>query len=335
MIPRQSPAPVTSQVVEEHPAKAFLGVDIGGTKVEAVVADDRGRSLAQVVAPTQVGLPDQFVRGLIAAMNEVLELAQVPPGTLGGVGIGIPGQVDVATGEVRLAVNLRLAAFPLRAALQPHFGAPILLENDVRLAALGAYEYVNRQTAVRYLACISVGTGIAAGLVLDGRLYRGSSGMAGEIGHAVVDPFGERCHCGLRGCLETVAAGPAIVRQAQAAGLGTPEQPPSVAAVYQAAQEGDPVAQALVEKVSRHLALAVHWLVMAYNVETVLFAGGVSRAGAAFLEPIDRELDRMRGCSELLRALIPPGAVGSVPTDFNAGVWGAVALARRGRTGYS
>jgi glucokinase len=307
----------------------FLGVDIGGTKVEAMVAEGRDRPLGRTVHATNVSTPEQMVAGVVAAMQEALIQAQVAPVALAAIGIGIPGQVDPETGEVRLAVNLNLTAFPLRAALQSHFRAPIFLENDVRLAALGAYHYVNRQVAVRYLACISVGTGIAAGLILDGRLYRGSSGMAGEIGHTIVDPQGVACHCGLRGCLETVAAGPAIVRQAEAAGLGRPDEPPTVAEVYRAAQQGNPVAVALAGQVGRHLARAVQWLVMASNVEKVVFAGGVSRAGDAFLLPIEQELDRMRRDSSLIRAMIPASAVAIVPADFSAGVWGGIALARQ------
>lgn len=311
------------------PSDLFLGVDIGGTKVEVLVVDGDERPLGQVVTATDTTTPEQLVAGVVAAMQEALSRAQVAPAALAGIGLGIPGQVNPETGEVRLAVNLNLSAFPLRAALQPHFDAPIFLDNDVRLAALGAYDYLNRQAPVRYLACLSIGTGIAAGLILDGRLYRGSSGMAGEIGHAIVDPGGEACHCGLRGCLETVAAGPAIVRRAQAAGLGRPGEPPTVAGVYRAAQAQDPVALALVQQVGRHLARAVQWLAVAYNIEKIVFAGGVSRAGAAFLQPIDQELEQMRHCSSLIRTLIPAGAVVALPPDFHAGVWGAVAFSRR------
>src|SRR5205823_13868902 len=129
-------------------------------------------------------------------------------------GLGIPGRVQPATGLVESAVNLRWRQLPAGPLLAERLGVPCHLENDARAAALGAYQTGDERRFQNW-AYISVGTGIAAGLILRGQLYRGPNGMAGEIGHTVVLPGGPRCACGLSGCLEAIAAGPAILREAR------------------------------------------------------------------------------------------------------------------------
>jgi glucokinase len=189
---------------------------------------------------------------------------------------------------------------------------------------------------VQDLAYLSIGTGIAAGIILSGRLHRGAHGMAGEVGHMIMDPSGPRCGCGSRGCLEALTAGPAIARlgaQAVAAGADTvlrDAQPLTAAAVYQAAAGGDAVALGITRQVGRRLAQALQQLVMAYDVERVVLGGGVARAGAAFLQPILEELARMRADSALAAEMLPAQMFHLLPPDYDAGTWGAVSLASVG-----
>ncbi len=175
------------------------------------------------------------------------------------------------------------------------------------------------------MAYLSIGTGIAAGVILNGQLYRGANGMAGEIGHITIDPAGERCACGQIGCLETIAAGPAIVRQAERAGWVVTH----AGEVYAAAQNGHPLAQAIINRVSESLSRALQWLVMTYDVEKLVLGGGVTSAGTAFLEPIFQALARLRADSPLAQALLPDTKLSLLPTGFNAGAWGAIALAQQ------
>jgi glucokinase len=220
---------------------------------------------------------------------------------------------------VTLAVNLGWQDFPLRAALEARLGRPVIVENDARAAAIGLYQ---RRVLgdLDDLAYLAVGTGIAAGVVLDGSLHRGARGLAGEIGHAIADRDGPICTCGQRGCLEAFASGPAIARRAGA---------PSSEAVYAAAAAGDIEARDLVDDVGRRLAWAVHLLVMTYDIERVVIGGGVSHAGPAFAEPIHRELARLRAASITAGELLPADIVEILPSEAEAGAWGAVAIARQ------
>jgi glucokinase len=161
--------------------------------------------------------------------------------------------------------------------------------------------------------------------------------MAGEIGHAVLDPHGPDCVCGLRGCLEAMAAGPAIARLANdaiadgadtllrhykhATGVITAED------VYRAASEGDPTALGIAETVGGYLAQAIQQLVMAYDIELVVLGGGVSKAGGVFLDPVLNALQDMRSQSDLAREMIRPGMITLLEPGYDAGAWGAVALA--------
>ena len=161
--------------------------------------------------------------------------------------------------------------------------------------------------------------------------------MAGEIGHVIVQPGGPRCACGLSGCLEALAAGPAILREARARrGTAPTDRGPSLldapgplttVRVYQAAGAGDALARVVTQQAGEYLVQAVLSLVMTCDVERVVFGGGVARAGAAFLDPISADLDELRQASPVAAEVLPPGLIGRVPEGYEAGLWGALALA--------
>ena len=198
---------------DKEQACLLAGLDIGGTKTAVLLVNQSRRVLARETLPTYVSEgPAVLVRGIAAAVRAALGSAKVSDAGLLAVGAGVPGMVETETGVVRLAVNLGLESFPLAEALAAELAVPVVLENDVRAAALGAYAWLGRSQNVQSVAYLSLGTGVSAGLVLDGRLYRGERGMAGEIGHVIMEPAGMPCKCGLRGCLETVASGSAIGR---------------------------------------------------------------------------------------------------------------------------
>lgn len=307
----------------------LVGLDIGGTKTEAMVVDRRLQVQGRIVLPTDATHPDALVASTSQAIYRALALAQANPQQLSGIGVGVPGQVDRETGEVSMAVNLNLERYPLGAALTTEFQVPSYLENDVRVAALGAYRWLRQQQPVQNMAYLSIGTGISAGLILNGRLYRGSNGMAGEIGHIVVDPQGETCRCGLRGCLETVASGPAIAHRAAPLMSLPGAAPLTTATVYQAAATGDAGARQAVAQASTYLSRAIQWLIMAYDVEKVVLGGGVARAGDAFMEPILSAMSQMRAQSGLAAAMLTSAKIMGLPPDYSAGAWGAILLAQK------
>jgi glucokinase len=313
-----------------------VGVDIGGTKTAILVIGSDGSVLARTVAPTAVGSPDRAADAIASLVASALDQAGLPAREVAALGIGVPGRVDRERGHVTLAVNLDWHDLPLGPRLEQRLGVPTIIDNDVRAAALGLHRR-RLFGPVESLAFLAVGTGIAAGVVLDGRVHRGTNGLAGEIGHAIIDPEGPRCACGNTGCFEAVAAGPAIVARTRAGWKARRNgQPPSerettlagAEAVYAAAGAGDEVAAEVVESTGRAIAWGIHLLALAYDVDQIVIGGGVSHAGAAFMAPIRRELDRYREASPLAAEILLPDLVQLLPADADAGAWGAVTLAR-------
>jgi glucokinase len=312
----------------------LAGMDVGGTKIEAILVDQTGRLLAQVYLPMDAQSEQRAVVSIVGALRQLLSEAGKPADRLRGGGVAIPGKIHA--GVVELAVNLKLRNYPLARALTDIFHVPFFLENDVRTAALGAYRYFRDQRLIDSLVYLSIGTGIAAGLVLDGRLYRGANGMAGEVGHIIVEPDGPLCACGLRGCLEAVAAGPAIasyaekiVSMGQSTSLADME-PLDSRAVYQAYAAGDLAAGRIVHRVSSYLARAIHGMLMAYDVNLLVLGGGVTGENNLFLEPILEELHRMCLQSELADLLLTEEKITLLPKGMNPGAWGAIDLAEKG-----
>jgi glucokinase len=334
--PRTASEP-TAAPRPQRPGRAhrplLVGVDVGGSKIAVVVADRQETVHAREVATTAAGEPASAALHIATVVRDALVTAGATTDDVAAIGVGVPGRVDPANGHVTLAVNLGWSDLPLGPQLEDRLGRPTVVENDVRAAALGLHR---RRVVgpIEDLAYLAIGTGVSAGVVLDGRLHRGAHGLAGEIGHVIVDPAGARCACGQRGCLETLVSGSAIARQARDAIAADPAtilkdnpEAPTAISVYHAAAGGDEVAGAIVEAVGRRLAWAVHLLVMAYDVERVILGGGVSHAGEAFAQPIQRELDRMRAASALAREQLRPDIVELLPPGADAGAWGAVVIA--------
>ena len=302
-----------------------MGIDVGGTKTSVLVADRTDTILGRRVVDTRPGSLNAQLAGLA---RDVLDTVSGSRPGIAAVGVAAPGLVDAATGRVRLAVNLDTDDTPLGAMLSDAVGVPTFVEHDTRAAA--AWLHASGTSGSSNFAFLSVGTGISAGVVLDGRLHRGATNLAGEIGHVEAERDGAVCACGLRGCLETVASGPAIAAHAAAAGRSW-----TTAEVYRAASAGDPLARSIADTVGGHLGRALRALVLAYGVDRVVIGGGVSRAGAPFLEPILAHLERERAASRLVREAVPAGAAQLLPAHVDAGGWGAITVARMGlaRTG--
>lgn len=314
----------TPRSVEATRPGPVAGIDIGGTKIAVLIVAPDGAVLGRATHASSVADQGGAAAAIVACLDEALVTAGLVRDDLDAIGVGVPGRVDPRDGRVTMAVNLGWTDYALRDALEALVGRPVVIENDARAAAIGLHE---RHVAgpLRHLAYLAVGTGIAAGVVLDGELHRGARGLAGEVGHAIADPDGPTCGCGQQGCLEAFASGPSIARRAIEAGLDARTS----VEVYEAATAGDATAGALVEDVGRRLAWAVHLLVMAYDVERVVIGGGVSHAGPAFAEPIRRELARLRAASTLAGELLPADIVEILPPGSEAGAWGAVTVARQ------
>lgn len=301
----------------------LIGIDVGGTKLAGVALNGTA-----VVAELRVELGDgPLVDQVVTLARDLLRGDHGAP--LGAIGIAVPGQVDTRTGVIEMAVNLDARDLPIGPMVSQALGAPCFLEHDARAVAAWLANDAGTGSSLAYL---SVGTGVSAGVVLDGRLLRGSDGLAGEIGHLLADPAGPECGCGLAGCLEAIASGPSIVRaatEAIAAGA-TSSMPdsPTTADVYRASADGDPVARRIVERAARHLAAAIRGLVLSFGVARVVVGGGVTHAGDAFVRPLRAALDAERRDSPLAARALRGDPMELLDVDRPVGALGAAAVAR-------
>ena len=312
-----------------------VGLDVGGTKTACVVTDAADKVLLHEVVPTDS-------TRLAMQLSEIIQravdhFATDGDATVGAIGVAVPGHVEPETGTIRLAVNLggsrdggELALGPM---LAKSVGLPCYLEHDARAAASWIESSAAGSNAPIDLAYLSVGTGISAGIVLDGRVLRGANGFAGEVGHVSADPADGRCACGLIGCLEHVTAGPAIARAARdamASGrestLGPDATPTDV---FRAAQAGDALACELATVFAERLARAIRGLVLTLGVSYVVIGGGVAGAGEALLRPVLEAIGRERAASPLVEAAFADARVELLSPQIEAGARGAAAIARR------
>ncbi|MFD3446967.1 ROK family protein [Microbacteriaceae bacterium 4G12] len=291
------------------------GLDIGGTKTHAVAVDDSGSPVHSLRMSTGFGA-DAVIGTAVAAVRGLADLAGIEPAHFASIGVGIPGTVEPSTGTVSHAVNLGVDRLPLGAALADRFAAPVRVENDVNAAALGAYALLGAEAGAS-MAYLNLGTGLAAGLVLDGRLWRGAGGSAGEIGHIPVDPHGEVCPCGQRGCLETVASGSTIARQ------WPTTDPQPARALFAAAAAGNPVAVGVRIRLLENIAAAVRILVLTVDPETVVIGGGLSSLGDDLLRDLRAVLTRWEEGSPFLASTELPARVRVLPPGFPAAAVGA------------
>jgi glucokinase len=305
-----------------------VGIDIGGTKAATVVTDGDDCLLLHEIVPTE---PGRLVEQVVALARRAQQRFEAEGRSVVAVGVAVPGHVDAQNGTLRMAVNLGLPDVSLGSLVAQALDLPCAVEHDARAAA--RWLHARAGNGRSHLAYLSIGTGISAGVVTDGRPLHGATGLAGEVGHVVAQPDGLRCACGLAGCLETVAAGPAIARLAREAvdaGRETvlPRQS-SPAAVFIAAASGDAVACEIAQAVATHLARAVRALVLAFGVERVVIGGGVAAAGDALLAPLLAALERERLASPLIESAFAKVRIELLSPQVEAGARGAAAIARQ------
>lgn len=274
-----------------------VGLDIGGTKTLGVLLGPDDTVLGSVRLPTTRGV-DGVVTTAAKAVRALMDDAAIGPSALVGVGIGIPGVVDPETGTVTHPVNLGFpqGLTPLARLLSDALdGIRVQVENDLNVAALGAARALGDPADLAFLA---LGTGLAAGFLLDGRLRRGAFGAAGEIGHIPFVADGPLCACGQHGCLELYASGASL----DARWPGTGDVPPPVA-LFAAAVAGDPAAIALRDEFARAVAAAIRILVLTTDVAYVVLGGGVSQLGAPLRDAVVAALDAQASGSAFLSSM--------------------------------
>jgi predicted NBD/HSP70 family sugar kinase len=277
------------RLILQEPSRAVVGVDFGHSHVRVAVADLAHRVLAE--RTREFAVDHQAAAALDAAaemVEEVLAEAEVPRATVIGAGIGIPGPVDRARGTVGSATILP-GWLGLRIAneMERRLGLPVEIENDANCGALAELTWGAGRDCQNF-AYIKAATGIGAGIVVDGRVLRGASGTAGEIGHTTLDESGALCYCGNRGCLETVASGPAIL---QLVGQGHAETL-TLGRVIALAEQGDVRCRRAISDAGREIGVAVAGLCNLINPERVIVGGLLSRAGDVLLQPLRESIRR-------------------------------------------
>ncbi len=316
--------------------KKFIGVDLGGTNLRAAMVDtDTGAVSGLASVPTLARVGHDAVMARIARLIEsVIAANGCSKSDVGGVGIGVPGVLDLDRGLVLFLPNLpgTWPNVPLRDTIAHDVGLPVQLLNDVRSITFGEWMF-GAGRGVEAMACFAIGTGIGGELVINGRLHLGIGGTGGELGHQTIDLNGPVCGCGNRGCVEAYASGPAItamglkaITQGLTTRLGelvdydlnriTPE------VIAQAAQAGDAIAKDIYERAGMYIGIGVANVLVSVGPRKVVIGGGVAQAGDLLLDPIRRTVkDRVR--------VMPVEQVQIVPAELgtNAGIIGAAVWA--------
>ena len=264
--------------------------DLGGTHLRVATVDRDGKVYHRHMQPTpKAEKPNEIVRALMDAVHEAEIKTAEEGGVISAVSLAVPGTVNVAEGVVVKAPNVPcLDGFRLAAALESELDWPVILENDANAAAIGEM-WRGAGRGHRTLICVTLGTGVGGGIILDGKLWRGADGSAAEIGHIGVDPFaGVACMCGSRGCLEVYASATAIVRMTREA---RPRYPNSILhntedltsqKIYQAGREGDELAIEVFRRMGVYLGIGLASLINVLNPEIVVIGGGLSNGWDLF-----------------------------------------------------
>lgn len=278
-----------------------IGVDLGGTNLRIAAVNENGTLLEKTTLGTEVARGRDVVLDSMTAAIQALAAKHSRDGKLLGIGIGIPGIIDMATGLLRESPNLPgWSDYPVGSEIERRLGMPVVLENDANVAALGekwqggAREYDD-------MCMLTLGTGVGGGLVLNGKVWHGMNGMAGEVGHITVEPDGFLCGCGNRGCIECYASATAVVRMAREM-IASGEAPELARAaeghdaefsskfVFNLAMQGDRAAQKIFERVGRTLGVCIADIINMLNLPIVLLGGGVSHGWEAFAPAMFAEL---------------------------------------------
>jgi glucokinase len=317
-----------------------IGIDIGGTKIATGLLDRQGNILARGISRSHAGCPpDQVIEAVVQTTGAMLASASIRRDQVAGAGVGCAGHVNCESGVVLTNSNLPNWDFnPLCETLEARLEMPVLLDNDANCAAWGEYRF-GAGRGSRHMCYLTFSTGCGMGIIIDGKLYRGATGTAGEIGHVVVNPDGPVCSCGKRGCLMSFACGIALDRMARErleSGEDTllrelcGDCPDRVQAesVAEAALQGDAVALHLIETAGRYFGIGLSTIVQVLNPDTIVIGGGLVHIGPLIMDP----------CLKALRENVHPVLADSARIVLSelwndAGVVGAGALFTEERGG--
>jgi glucokinase len=295
-----------------------IGVELCAGSVRAVLVSASGGVVERREGATTAEDAAAVIARLVAELRD-----SSPAVSIAALGVGLPGLVSPETGRVIISSDFSSAVRgDLRADLQKATGLPVTLDNDANAGAVGEYT-AGAGRGSRNMFYVTIGTGIGGALIIDGRLWRGASGFAGEFGHITIDPEGIVCTCGNIGCLETVASAPNIVRRTRERLMRDSTSSLSrlglnknftAADIAHEAKNGDDFAALMIERTGRYIGTAIATVINLLNTERVVLGGGVMEAGQLILEPIIREARRRSfqpnfESTQIVAATLGPDAV--------------------------
>jgi glucokinase len=295
----------------------IIGVDLGGTKILTSLADSEGRIISTVRVDTQAKLgPDKVIANIIKSISLAAKQARIPLSRISKIGIGAPGPI---LGQAIVVSPPNLPGWRnvnIKSILQKELKKKIYVENDANAAAFGEFRF-GAGKGFKNLIYITLSTGIGGGIIIDGKAYTGSIGTAGEIGHMVIDPDGPKCGCGNHGCLEALAAGPAIARMAGQKNALEAEL---------AARRGNKKAKNAIEKAAKYIGIGIANLNNILNPDIFVIGGGVSNMGRLLLDPVKSWAKKYSMEASRKSLIIVPAKLKN-----NAGVMGAIAICMKAR----
>jgi glucokinase len=319
-----------------------VGVDLGGTNLRVAVVDEHGRMLEKLITPTvELRTSERVIDRMCEHIQHLIQKHR-GTGTLHGIGIAIPGIIDLDTGVLRECPNLPgWYDYPARDEIERRLGTKVILENDANAAAMGEF-WLGAAREYDSTCMLTLGTGVGGGIIIKGALWHGMTGMAGEPGHTTVDPNGPKCGCGNRGCLEQFAGATAIVRMAKelAAAGEAPEIEKAMLretqfssrSIYELAMKGDGPSQKIFERSGRGLGIALASMINMLNLPIYIIGGGGAAGWDAFSPYIFEEVEQR---SFIYRATVKPVAgstmrpktrITRAMLGSDAGIFGAARL---------
>jgi len=274
----------------------IIGIDIGGTTVKFGLVSNDGELFKKWSIPTKTeNNGAMIVNDIWNSLAQTLESFNINKDTIIGIGVGIPGYVDSGSGLVYEAINIGWKNINIKKQLEELTGLPIFIENDANIAVLGE-NWRGAGNEAKHVIAVTLGTGVGGGIIANGKILNGQNGMAGELGHILIEEDGALCNCGNRGCLETIASATGIVRQAMEeinvnpssdlAAFFDEKKSISSGDVFELAAKGDTLATSIVERTATILGSTFANLGVILNPEKILIGGGVSEAGEPLLDKI-------------------------------------------------
>jgi N-acetylglucosamine repressor len=295
---------IPTLIVPNPQAGLVISLDLSGTHMRGGLFDAANNLINGTEQPFSGLGPEAIKTQILDLIHSLLDKANSGYGPLLGIGVSFPGVTDLVTGDIKESSNLRLYNFPLRKILSSEFNLPVYAEKDANVAAL-AEHYYGAGRGMEHLVYVLVSTGIGAGIISDGQLFRGETGQSGEFGHIILDPGGLLCVCGKRGCLEAMAAVPAMLSGARwmlmhgrasllSDLIGDDLDSLSIGMIGQAAQMGDSIAKDILINTADYLARGITILASLVDIRHIIIGGEVAETGEVFFAPLQQSLDKYR-----------------------------------------